>query len=432
MARILVLGAYGAVGSFVARDLERAGHEVIGLGRDRDAARRVLPGLDWIIRDFKALTRRDDWMPLIEGVDFVVNCVGAVQSNLRDRLEITHLSAIGALVLACEKADVGLVQISAVGAHHSAPLEFLRTKAEGDALIRESRARWWIFRPGFVLARQSFGNNSLIRVLASVPLVVPIICPNAMVQTVSVRDIARAIRRVVDGETPPGTELDLVERDPQRMEDVILATRRWLGFARPLRVLHLPDWVVRVVSHGTDVFGYLGWRSPVRTSAVQLIENDVRGDPWETRHALGRDALSLNETHDANPALAEDRLFVRMQLLGPFLTFVLSFHWNILGIIALTHLEIGRDYVTDNGHGQFLANVVVGFLAAATLGLGLALMVRAWASRTLWLMILVTIFYLVGASLLAPNLWSDPNGPLLKAIPMIFLMLTTRLVLDTR
>ncbi len=197
--RVLVLGGYGLIGANVARALSERGHEVIALGRDLGAARRVLPGFPWVIRDMRALTKPDDWLPLVQDVDFVVNCAGALQDNLRDNLEVVHLHAIGALVLACEKTNTSIVQISAVGANPHSVLPFYRTKAEGDALIRESHVDWWIFRPGLVIAPSSYGGTTMIRMMAGVPLVQPIALPHAPVQSVSVRDVAKAVTRAVEG-----------------------------------------------------------------------------------------------------------------------------------------------------------------------------------------------------------------------------------------
>ena len=91
MARVLILGAYGLIGAEIARKLNARGHEVVALGRDLAVARRVLPGYRWGIRDLRALTRPEDWQPIVTEVDFLVNCAGALQQHLRDDLaEITR------------------------------------------------------------------------------------------------------------------------------------------------------------------------------------------------------------------------------------------------------------------------------------------------------------------------------------------------------
>ena len=234
-ARILVLGAYGMIGAHVARALAARGHDVVPLGRDRAVARRVLPDYPWVYHDLRRLTRPDAWAPLLHGVDMVVNCAGTLQASNADDPEAVHLHAIGALAVACERNGTGLVQISAVGADPKAELAFFRTKAEGDALVREARTDWWIFRPGLVIAPTSYGGTTLIRTIAAVPFLQPIALPTAPVQTISVDDVARAVIRAVEGQVPPGTQADLVSREVHPLVDIVGATRRWLGF-RPARI----------------------------------------------------------------------------------------------------------------------------------------------------------------------------------------------------
>ena len=55
--------------------------------------------------------------------------------------------------------------------------------------------------------------------------------------------------------------------------------------------------------------------------------------------------------------------------------------------------------------------------------LGLAVVWRAsvaWAAKG---MIAVTLLYLLAATMVAPDLWLDPLGPLVKAIPAMVLAL---------
>ena len=104
--RVLVLGAYGLIGAGVASRLIAAGHEVTGLGRNGETARRVLPGIDWIIRDMAAMLSPEDWLAAIAGHDAVVNCAGALQDGPRDHLHAIHADAVAALAKACAESGV--------------------------------------------------------------------------------------------------------------------------------------------------------------------------------------------------------------------------------------------------------------------------------------------------------------------------------------
>jgi len=430
--RVLVLGAYGLIGAHVARRLAARGHDVVPLGRDRAAARRVLPGYPWVIRDMRSLTRPEAWMNLAKSVDVVVNCAGTLQAGGVDDPEAVHLHAIGALAAACEKAGTGLVQISAVGAAPDAELDFFRTKAEGDALIRATRADWWIFRPGLVIAPSSYGGTTLIRTLAAVPFVQPIALPTAPVQTVSVDDVARAVVRAVERETPPGTEADLVEREVRPFVDIVAATRRWLGF-RPARLtVGVPFALVRLVGRVADLFGRLGWRSPLRTTALKAISSGVRGNADDTRKALGRDALPMEMTLSQFPAGVEERLFARVQLIAPFLLVALALSWIWRGMAGLTALDANVARLLAAGVPEFTARLVVAGLSTLSIALGLSVFLRRWAVRALEVMVFVTLFYAAALTLLAPGMWADPFGAGANLLVVIAAALATRAMLDSR
>jgi uncharacterized protein YbjT (DUF2867 family) len=64
---ILVIGAYGFIGSAIARRLARAGHPVRGLGRSAARGRLMLPGIDWVEGDLRAMTTPQDWTAALDG-----------------------------------------------------------------------------------------------------------------------------------------------------------------------------------------------------------------------------------------------------------------------------------------------------------------------------------------------------------------------------
>jgi uncharacterized protein YbjT (DUF2867 family) len=70
---ILVIGAYGFIGSATTRALAGVSHPVRGLGRSAAWGRRVLPGIDWVQGDLRAMTAPADWAVALDGIVTVVN-----------------------------------------------------------------------------------------------------------------------------------------------------------------------------------------------------------------------------------------------------------------------------------------------------------------------------------------------------------------------
>ncbi|MCH8169483.1 MAG: NAD(P)H-binding protein, partial [Proteobacteria bacterium] len=186
---ILVIGAYGLIGSAVARRLAGAGHKVRGLGRSAARGRRLVPGIDWVEGDLRAMTAPDDWTAALDGVATVVNAAGVLQDGARDSLRAVHDTAIRALLAACAARGVKrFVQISAAGVSPGAATEFFRSKARGDRAVRASGLEWVILRPGLVIGPDATGGTALLRGLAAFPLVQPLVLGDAPVQTVALAD----------------------------------------------------------------------------------------------------------------------------------------------------------------------------------------------------------------------------------------------------
>ncbi|MEP0990878.1 MAG: SDR family oxidoreductase [Tateyamaria sp.] len=429
---VLVLGAYGLIGACVARHLMDRGYDVRGMGRDLRMAQQVLPGLDWVMRDMADMTSTDNWADVLQGVTDVVNCSGALQDGPRDNLQAVHHHAIAALAQACATGDINLVQISAVGVNAQADTAFMATKAFGDAAVRASGCQYRLFRPGLVLAPQAYGGTALLRMLAAIPLVQPIALANAQIQTVSVADVARAVEAGIDGRVPPGFEGDLVEDAPHNLSDLVATLRGWLGFAPARWQLRLPGWSVSVVAQGADFLSRLGWRSPLRSTALRVLQDGVRGDPGAWR-ALELGAVRpLTGTLQSMPARTEDRLAARMSLLMPLVIAVLAVFWALSGAIGLVRANTAAQVLEQVGwpHGIAVASVV--FWALVDLGLAALILMRRYAKAACWGMIGVSLFYLVASTLSVPHMWLDPLGPLVKILPSMVLALVARVLLESR
>jgi uncharacterized protein YbjT (DUF2867 family) len=151
--KVLVLGGYGLIGEAIVGRLLRDGHHVTGLGRDVLDAQRRRPAIRWIAADMAQLLAAEDWLPVVAGMDAVVNAAGALQDGPRDRLDAIHRRCVVALVAACEQAGVRrFAQISAIGADPASANPFFSTKAQGDRAVTSSSLEWTILRPGLVIA----------------------------------------------------------------------------------------------------------------------------------------------------------------------------------------------------------------------------------------------------------------------------------------
>jgi uncharacterized protein YbjT (DUF2867 family) len=431
--RVLVTGAYGLIGSVCLARLHRDGHALTGAGRAIGTARRRFPYAQWIEADFARLTRVQDWMPLIANCDAVVNCVGVLQDGPRDDTRAVHVEATTALFDACAQAGVRrVVHISAMGADAAGPTAFARTKAVADAHLATLDLDWMILRPALVLAPAAYGGSALLRGLAGFPLVTPLAHGDSRVQVVSVNDVAETVAYCLGPDAPAKLIWELVHPQAHRLSEIVAALRGWLGFS-PVPAMTMPPALATAVAGGADVLGRLGWRSPARSTALAQLSSGVVGDPSTWMRATGIRPQSLDDILAAQPAGAQERWFARLYLLKPVAIAALALFWIVTGLFAFGPArDAAMAHLTQAGFAPWLARLTVDLGALFDIILGALLCVRRFARIVLLVMLAVTPLYILSGTILAPQLWIDPLGPLTKIVPMLIATLFVLAIIDER
>jgi uncharacterized protein YbjT (DUF2867 family) len=372
-----------------------------------------------------------DWAPLLAGVDAVVNCAGALQDSPRDNLRAVHVTAVSALAEACKTTGVKrFVQISAVGVQRGKG-RFQRTKQAADQALQASELDWIILRPALVLAPAAYGGSALLRGLAAFPGLIPALHADALVQTVSVEDVAEAAARSVRPETPPRFVCDLAAAEQTRLRDILEAIRGWLGLA-PAPLVAIPSWIGALGAGVADALAWLGWRSPMRSAALQQLAAEVVGRAEEAEAHLGFRPRRLAETLANWPSGVQDRWYSRLYFLKPLTLAMLAAFWAVSGLIGFASRAAAVRLLTDAGMADAPAAAFVFAGSVVDLALAAAVCLRRTTAFALKGMVLVTAVYLAGASLWTPGLWRDPLGPLVKSLPAAVLALVALAMLDER
>lgn len=431
MTKVLVLGAYGLIGSACARALRHAGCDVTGLGRSRASAQQAAPGAAWVIADVAQMSVAD-WRAAAAGIDVVVNAAGALQDGGKDDLRGVHATAPARLAEALAGGTTRIVQISAVGVTASADTEFMRTKADGDAAVRSSGLPYVILRPGLVIGPAAYGGTALLRAAAALPGIMPNVFPATPVQCVALDDVAAAVVAAAKGRVPAGTQADLVEAKARPMPEVIRALRNWLGLPPASVTLPVPSFALALTGRMADGLSALGWRSPLRTTALRVLAQGITGDPGPWQAAGGPPCRSLEDTLTALPATVQERWFARLWPLLPLAVGGLSLFWLLSGFIGLMYLDAAATVMTSRGYSSAVATISVVGGGIADIALGAAILWRPWARTACLGMAALAATYLLGGTVLTPDLWADPLGPMTKVLPAILLPLMTAAMLEAR
>lgn len=402
-----------------------------GAGRDLDYGHRILPDIRWIKLDLNELGDANAWNAHLSGVDCVINASGLLQSGDGGSLKRVQHDSIVALARACEASGVKrFIQISAAGADADSPNAFMATKGRADAELAQSGLDFLILRPGLVVGRNSYGGIELIRMAAAVPAIAIDPGFDRPIQCVALSDLVDA---VLIGLTGPSRSVDLVEESPHTLFEIICAHRRWLGLPEPRWSVAVPYWLVRILNTAADLLGALGWRSPLRSNAIQSLEAGVVGDSHQARDFLQREPLSLETTLARQPSGKQDRLHARVGLVLPLIIAALFIMWAASGATTLFQLDRAASILMHGGVGKgaaFATAIGGGWLDVV---LAVGLLWRRTIRAALLAMIILTVFvYLVGGTVLLPGLWADPLAPFAKAIPATVLALIAYWLVEKR
>jgi uncharacterized protein YbjT (DUF2867 family) len=424
---VLVVGASGLIGSAVAARLSREGYSVKGLSRGGQPTATA----EIISFDIAKAVRPEDWMPILAGVDVVINCAGALQDGAVDDVSAVHFEGPAALFRACETAEVKrIIHFSAIGVERAQPSDFSKTKQQAEEALRSSPLDWVILRPSVVIGRAAYGASAMFRGLAALPIL-PLMPDTGKLQVVQLDDVIETVARLVPDTAPTRIALDLAGPEPLEFREVLAAFRAWLGW-KPAGEIRLPRPIAKMLYGLGDFVGRLGWRPPLRSTAALEIVRGATGDPGPWQQATGIAPISLGDALTANPASVQERWFAGLYFLKPLSLVVIAAFWMATGIISLTvGWELGVGLMRRTAFPALAeASVVAGALADIVVGSLIAF--RRTAYPGLLLGVAVSLFYAATGTLLLPELWRDPLGPLLKIWPIIVAHLMTIAILRDR
>lgn len=191
MKNVLVLGGTGFVGRHTCEKLHRDGwHITVPTRRAAKAALvQHLPRVTVIeadVHDPAAL------QALMAGQDAVVNLV-AILHGTEAAFERAHVALPRTIAEACQAAGVRrLVHVSALGVAPDGPSRYQRSKARGEALLRNAPLDLTVLRPSVIHGAGDRFLNLFAQLQALAP-VVPLACADARFQPVWVEDVAAAI-----------------------------------------------------------------------------------------------------------------------------------------------------------------------------------------------------------------------------------------------
>ena len=225
--RILVLGGTGFVGAALCEQLNRAGRTVTVPTRRNARAQSVrhLPRVTVVeadVHDPETLRR------LVAGHDAVVNLVAILQGD-EAAFERAHVELPRRLAAACQVAGVRrVVHVSALGVATDAASRYLRSKARGEAVLRDAGLDLTLLRPSVIFGSGDRFLNLFASLQRLLP-VVPLAGAQARFQPVWVVDVAAAIVRCLDRPSTIGQTYEIAGPEVCTLGQIVQSAGRWAG-----------------------------------------------------------------------------------------------------------------------------------------------------------------------------------------------------------
>lgn len=156
ISTVAVTGASGFVGRAVVTELLSRGYAVRALVRDQAKADEVLPAdrrlttVQGDVLDAEALAR------LMHGSQAVIHLIGIIREVRQtgrpaQTFRGMHVDATRMALEAARQAGISrFVHMSAMGVAPDGAAEYMKTKWEGEQLVRRSGMEWTVFRPAVI------------------------------------------------------------------------------------------------------------------------------------------------------------------------------------------------------------------------------------------------------------------------------------------
>jgi uncharacterized protein YbjT (DUF2867 family) len=276
---VTVFGGTGFIGRQVVRALAKSGLRVRAAVRQpgRGYRLRMLGDVGQIevvqanIRNKASIARA------LDGAEACINLVGLLRETGRQRFLAVH--AMGARNIAEAARDAGvqrLVQISAIGADADSTAKYARSKAEGEAAVREVFPGAVILRPSIVFGPEDEFFNRFGQMATLSPALPLIGGGHTLFQPIYVGDLAAAAARSASDSAFAGQTFELGGPATYSFKALMQFVLTETGRNRVLVPLPFP--IASLMGMAGDIAGMV-IPPPITSDQVELLRTDNVANP---------------------------------------------------------------------------------------------------------------------------------------------------------
>jgi uncharacterized protein YbjT (DUF2867 family) len=193
--KIAITGGTGFIGKHLARDLAGRGHEVVVIARGlytRGEQIRPPENVTFVSANIKDT---DQLRRAFAGCEAVAHCAGTSVEDGSQTFQQVHVDGARSVLEATRQAGVKkLVLLSYLRARPDVSSSYLRTKWEGEEIVRGSGLNYTILKAGLVYGQGDHLLNNLGHLLRRLPVFATVGLRERTVRLVAVEDLVAVIR----------------------------------------------------------------------------------------------------------------------------------------------------------------------------------------------------------------------------------------------
>jgi len=273
---VTVFGGSGFVGAQIVRALAKQGLRVRVAVRNPGRAYR-LPMLGDVgqIEVMQANIR----MPAsvdraLAGAEGCVNAVGVLHEAGRQKFLSLHVMGARNIAAAAKAHGVGrFVQVSALGADAASPSKYARTKALGEAAVREDIPRAVVVRPSVVFGQDDRFFNRFAEMALISPALPLIGGGHTRFQPVFVGDVAEAVANALASPAAEGLTYELGGPGIFSFKSLMQLMLKEIGRQRILAPVPFP--IAGLIGQAFDLAApFLPIAPPITADQVAMLRRD--------------------------------------------------------------------------------------------------------------------------------------------------------------
>ncbi len=268
---VTIYGGSGFIGRHVVRAIAKTGARMRVAVRRPELAGHLQPlgGVGQINAVQANVRFPDSLLAAADGADAVVNLVGILFPTGKQSFKAVQDEGARHVAEAAHAAGAkALVHVSAIGAEPRSPSVYARSKAAGEAGVREVFPEAVILRPSIVFGPEDDFFNRFAK-LARIAPALPLIGGGATrLEPVFAGDVAKAVIAGLTGRAKPGAPYELGGPEVLTLKEVM---RRVLDYTMRKRLLvPVPFWLARL----QGAFLQLLPNPMLTIDQVRLLETD--------------------------------------------------------------------------------------------------------------------------------------------------------------